>query len=268
MPNMSIQLYPLRSLIQLLTHCSMPLLKCMMHSPCSLEFPNAPCMVNRKCSKCYPKDFCAETHLGEDGYPKYTRPDNGSTYTNPHSKIFDNCNVVPYNQYLSAKYDCHINFEVCASVKVIKYIHKYMCKGHDQMKYWNTLGPVTLVHWRLFGILLNSLCMKRSPLSTVFLFTLQISKPSISTMMMILVKLWTMMLPKRLSLLSGLLQIVQSLHQSSIPILTSPITCLGEKVQKVEATQLSQCHWEDVSCSPICRRTLLSQVAVNHCQRP
>ena len=105
--------------------------KCMMHGPCGPEFPNAPCMVNGKCSKHYPKDFCAKTHLGEDGYPEYARPDNGKTYTNPRGKIFDNCNVVPYDPYLSAKYDYHINIEVCASVKAIKYIQKYIYKGHD-----------------------------------------------------------------------------------------------------------------------------------------
>ena len=84
MPNMSIQLYPLRSLIQLLTHCSMYAIvtKCMMYGPCGPEFPNAPCIVNRKCRKCYPKDFCAETHLGKDDYSEYARPDNGRTYTN------------------------------------------------------------------------------------------------------------------------------------------------------------------------------------------
>ena len=60
---------------------------------------------------------------------------------------------------------------------------------------------------------------------------------------------------KRLFLLSGLLQITQSLQQSSIPISTSLITLFGKKVQKMEATQSSQYHWKDVLCSPICRRT-------------
>ena len=30
------------------------------------------------------------------------------------------------------RYDCHINVEICASVKAIKYIHKYIYKGHDR----------------------------------------------------------------------------------------------------------------------------------------
>ena len=45
---------------------------------------------------------------------------------------YDNWDVVPYNAYLSAKYNCHINVEICAAVEAVKYIHKYIYKGHDQ----------------------------------------------------------------------------------------------------------------------------------------
>ena len=106
--------------------------KCMMHGPCGPEHPRAPCMVDGKCSKRFPREFCSETHFGDDGYPKYARPNNGRTYKNSRGHIFDNRNVVPYNPYLSAKYDCHINVEVCSSVKAVKYIHKYVYKGPDQ----------------------------------------------------------------------------------------------------------------------------------------
>jgi hypothetical protein len=88
-------------------------------------------MVDGKCSKCFPKQFCPETCFGEDGYPEYARSDNGRTYTNSRGQTFDNRHVVPYNAYLSARYDCHINVEICASVKAIKYIYKYIYKGHD-----------------------------------------------------------------------------------------------------------------------------------------
>ena len=30
------------------------------------------------------------------------------------------------------RYDCHINVEICASIKAIKYIHKYIYKGHNR----------------------------------------------------------------------------------------------------------------------------------------
>ncbi len=33
--------------------------------------------------------------------------------------------------FLSQKYGCHINIKVCASICAIKYIHKYIYKGHD-----------------------------------------------------------------------------------------------------------------------------------------
>src|SRR6267143_100262 len=106
--------------------------KCVIHGPCGPEHPNAPCMVKGKCSKHYPKDFCPETHMGENGYPEYARPNDGSSYTNSRGHTFDNRDVIPYNPYLSTKYDCHINVEICASVKAIKYIHKYIYKGHDR----------------------------------------------------------------------------------------------------------------------------------------
>jgi hypothetical protein len=44
----------------------------------------------------------------------------------------DNRWVVPYNPYLTTKYDCHINVEICSSIAVIKYLFKYVFKGHDR----------------------------------------------------------------------------------------------------------------------------------------
>jgi len=66
----------------------------------------------------------------------YARPNNGCTFTKclsqSHTHVFTNHDVVPYNPYLLAKYDCHINVEISASVKAVKYIHKYVYKGHDR----------------------------------------------------------------------------------------------------------------------------------------
>ncbi|THH13907.1 hypothetical protein EW146_g6363 [Bondarzewia mesenterica] len=89
-------------------------------------------MVDEKCSKNYSKEFSEDTRFGEDGYPQYSRPNNGRTFANRSGHVFDNRDVVPHNPYLSAKYDCHINVEICASIKAIKYIHKYIYKGHDR----------------------------------------------------------------------------------------------------------------------------------------
>ncbi|GBO43211.1 hypothetical protein AVEN_119477-1 [Araneus ventricosus] len=44
---------------------------------------------------------------------------------------FDNRWVVPYNPWLLKKFNAHINVEVCASVKSVKYLYKYVYKGRD-----------------------------------------------------------------------------------------------------------------------------------------
>ena len=44
----------------------------------------------------------------------------------------DNHWVVPYNSYLTTKYNCHINVKICSSITAIKYLFKYVYKGHDR----------------------------------------------------------------------------------------------------------------------------------------
>ena len=39
--------------------------------------------------------------------------------------------MVPYNPYLLAKYGAHINVEAVSSIGCLKYMHKYVYKGHD-----------------------------------------------------------------------------------------------------------------------------------------
>ena len=44
----------------------------------------------------------------------------------------DNQFAAPYNHALALCYRCHINVEVCATVRSVKYLHKYMYKGPDR----------------------------------------------------------------------------------------------------------------------------------------
>ncbi|KEP45767.1 putative ATP-dependent DNA helicase PIF1 [Rhizoctonia solani 123E] len=84
----------------------------MIHGPCGPNFPNTPCWDSEKqaCTKgYYPlKPWQEETVMVHNHY------------------------VVPYNPYLSRRYDCHINVETCCGICAIKYIFKYVYKGHDR----------------------------------------------------------------------------------------------------------------------------------------
>ena len=102
----------------------------MIHGPCGVLNQHSPCMQDGQCSKEFPKEFQLETVANRDGYPRYRRPDNGLTI-NVNNWEIDNRWIVPYNPYLLTKFNAHINVEICASVKSIKYLFKYIYKGHD-----------------------------------------------------------------------------------------------------------------------------------------
>ncbi|XP_030850990.1 uncharacterized protein LOC754317 [Strongylocentrotus purpuratus] len=102
----------------------------MVHGPCGTLNPKSVCMDDGKCQKDFPKNFQAETQVSSDGYPLYARPDNGRTLTIKNAEL-DNRWIVPYSPYLSRKYQAHINLEACMSVKSVKYLFKYVYKGHD-----------------------------------------------------------------------------------------------------------------------------------------
>ena len=47
--------------------------------------------------------------------------------------MVDNSWVAPYKPWLLLLYDCHINVEICASIKSVKYLYKYVYKGPDRV---------------------------------------------------------------------------------------------------------------------------------------
>ena len=60
-------------------------------------------------------------------------PGNGEHEALVNDRHVTNAWVVPYSPYLTCKYSCHINVEICASSRAAKYLHKYVTKGGDRM---------------------------------------------------------------------------------------------------------------------------------------
>ena len=102
----------------------------MVHGPCGALNPNAPCMENGKCTKGFPQSFQPQTIIDGDGFPKYKRPNDGRQFQ-VGTFWADNRYIVPFDPYLSAKYNCHINLGCAATLGSIGYVIKYMEKGPD-----------------------------------------------------------------------------------------------------------------------------------------
>ena len=99
------------------------ILKHMIHGPCGKANPSAPCMREGFCTKHFPKPFLSATCMSEDGYPVYRRRNTGDVAEKlARGRPFevDNRYVVAHNRQLLLLLDCHINVEVCSTIKAIK----------------------------------------------------------------------------------------------------------------------------------------------------
>ncbi|AQK78258.1 hypothetical protein ZEAMMB73_Zm00001d035059 [Zea mays] len=120
-------------------------IKHMMHGPCGSLNPNCPCTKGRaSCKNQYPQPYSEATLQGKDSYPIYRRRDDGRKEKVRGCEL-DNRWVVPYNPYLLRLFNCHINVEACGSIKAVKYLFKYIYKGHDQAL------------WRIYGFELSQI---------------------------------------------------------------------------------------------------------------
>lgn len=59
------------------------------------------------------------------------RPNNGRHVVRNGVKLYNDM-VVPYNPSLLLKYDAHLNVEVVSTIHSVKYLFKYVYKGHDK----------------------------------------------------------------------------------------------------------------------------------------
>ncbi|XP_022841953.1 uncharacterized protein LOC111365646 [Olea europaea var. sylvestris] len=114
-------------------HMHATVIKHMLHGPCGQLNPTNVCMENNHtCKNKYPREYILHTSLGSNSYPLYRRRDDSVT-VEVRGSVLDNKWVVPYNPYILAKYDCHINVEICSSV--VKYLYKYVYKRHDRVNF-------------------------------------------------------------------------------------------------------------------------------------
>ncbi|XP_042952259.1 uncharacterized protein LOC122289344 [Carya illinoinensis] len=116
-------------------HLYTAVIKHMMHGPCGALNPTNVCMKkNGHCKNNYPRHFVPNTTIGNDCFPIYKRSDDGST-VKIRGHDLNNRWVVPYNPYLLAMFDCHINVKICSTIKAVKYFYKYIYKGHDRVAF-------------------------------------------------------------------------------------------------------------------------------------
>ncbi|XP_059290188.1 uncharacterized protein LOC132043739 [Lycium ferocissimum] len=107
----------------------------MIHGSCGALNPSSRCTRKKGyCKFKYPREFAEQTSKGKNSYPIYKRRNTGKR-VQIRQHVIDNSWVVPYNPSLLCKFSCHINVEICSDIKVIKYIYKYICKGHDKIAF-------------------------------------------------------------------------------------------------------------------------------------
>ena len=88
-------------------------------------------MVDGKCNKKYPKGFNQQTSFDNNGYLTYSRRNDGRTVKIGYVEL-DNRWVVPYNPFLSRKYNAHLNIEIYSQIHVTKCLYKYIHKGPNR----------------------------------------------------------------------------------------------------------------------------------------
>jgi hypothetical protein len=95
-----------------------------LHGPCNGRL----CWQKGGCNKGFPKPYAEKTANVEGAYiPIYKCRNNGQTVI-INGITFDNRLVVPYNNFLTLMFQCHINVEIPVNTTAIKYLYKYITK--------------------------------------------------------------------------------------------------------------------------------------------
>ena len=94
-----------------------------------------------QCKKGFPKEYADETiaECVNGNKPVYRRRNNGRRFVRRAGGgrarlILDNRYIVPYNPALLLEFNCHLNVEICTSIRCVIYVHKYIHKGADRAR--------------------------------------------------------------------------------------------------------------------------------------
>ena len=98
----------------------------MIYGLCGNLNPNNIFMKNGAYQKHYPKSYSSKIYF-RDGQSVKVR-----------GHYLNNQYVVPYNPYLVTKFDCHLNVEICSTVKNVKYMCIYI--RHDRIAIYINLN--------------------------------------------------------------------------------------------------------------------------------
>jgi hypothetical protein len=98
--------------------------KHMMHGPCDVLNDKCACMQDMECRFRFPQQFCDATQMGKDSYPVYKRRDDRQVVEVRNAKLYNRW-VIPFNPSLFMLYNCHINIEICSSIKAVKCLSIY-----------------------------------------------------------------------------------------------------------------------------------------------
>ena len=106
-----------------------------LHGPCGIDNPSCPCMVEGRCTKNFPKAPAEQTFIDDRGYANFRRRCEETVIVDKGKKqrpVTDR-DVVPYNAFLTQKYDCHVNVDLCSTNHCVLYFFKYINKGEDRV---------------------------------------------------------------------------------------------------------------------------------------
>ena len=115
----------------------------MIHGPCGVLNPRCVSMEasggQSTCSNIIPKRFSKEMFFRKDEILEYKRrglDDGGYSDVKAVKNnivTLDNSGVVPFNPYLTMKFQAHINCEIVNTVAAVKYLYKYIMKSSDRI---------------------------------------------------------------------------------------------------------------------------------------